>query len=336
VIALLFSLFLIPKASAINADLRVEVTPAERFTFFDRFLRSTVAVQAEDDSLRCSGTLVSSTQVLTSGHCFDPVADKTDMKYHVHLMETQTKISKTIAIKDIQVHPLWLMGRDEILRTNAKLDALYKKLYALTPPQKTCLPGRAKWQKVNLREAYNMARIYANQRPGSTDPCDVAVRKIVKLLEKNSSLLDEKRDGITYTRLGDLALVELAEPVNDDYHRPMKIDFSFIPDPKNNYIALIAGFGMEHEKQKLTSPVNPLSFGLAQFLGSDSEDLMIVGEGAVVCPGDSGGPTALAIGNELILVGVNAGTAGCHVNGGWGRSVILNAHEAWLKPMIKN
>jgi hypothetical protein len=331
-IAVVLSLLIAQSASAVSTDPHFLVGSKDRDKYTELALRSTVAVVATDDSRRCTGTLVSPGQVLTSAHCFDPLPGKADT-FQIYLMNDVFTVAKTVAIKEVHVHPLWVMGRKSIEDFNRQRKNLYAGLGKISlSVSETCPLRGLDWESYELSSYLKDLADFMKKKPAG--PCQKAVQRVGRLLAKNKFVLDKKPMPENETRLGDVAVADLAEEVNDGFHKPMAIDFEYQPEAGDTRIAFVMGFGMTSEKIELAKPINPLNIGYSSIKGAASDDRITIGDGAVICPGDSGGPTAYVKFDQMQLIGINAGTTACNYIGNQSESVSVRAHADWILSIL--
>lgn len=336
VIAFLTALFFLGSLShAISADPNFGISQKDRSKYQELALRSVVAVQAVGDGRRCSGTLISRSQVLTSAHCFDTEPGQPPPTFQIFLMNSPLMVERTITIKQVHVHPLWLISRKSIAIWNASLKKMYTDLKRISKASGESCPLQEKdWESASLRSYLeDSAQLVASSRRPKGS-CAAAVVKIHDLLLKNKTLLDEKDLSDRETGPGDVAIADLNEDIVSDFHRPMEIDFDFEPVPDDNRLAFISGFGVTDERSYFAYPVNSLNVGYTSFRRIVGSDLLEISGSAVLCQGDSGGPTAYVKHGNMILVGVNAGTTGCNYVRNLSHATSVKAHADWLQSKI--
>lgn len=329
-ISLLLSLLISQSTFAISADPAFAMSANDRFKYIVLALRSTVALMPADGGRLCTGTLVSKNMVLTSAHCFDGHA-----KMEVNLMQDAFTVAKTIQIKRTHVHPLWKMGESALAKWNARLEPLYRDIVTISEATpEGCKLREKNWARTDLVKY--LKRIENVKVARGADACEAAVPKLAAVLKRYpAKMLSDKPQDPNGPRPGDIAVVELSESVNDGFHQPMEIDFEFEPTAGDNRIAFISGFGLTSSEQKFERKILPFNQGYAVFQGMTTSDLMRVGESAVVCSGDSGGPTAYVQHGKMILVGVNAATDDCNfAKAKDGLSLSIRSHADWLLSII--
>ncbi len=318
------------QAFAVSADPSFGMSAIERAKYFDQAVRSVVAVHASNHK-RCTGTLVSPTMVLTSAHCFDQQPGEPAATFQILLLNNRSEVTQTIAIKNVNVHPLWLMGRRSIEDANARLNKIEAQvLRVIMSSGDDCPLNHTQFPAKKLIE--NVAMY--NGHKFETPACAAAFAKIRTIAFKNKIYLQTGEGFLKETRAGDLAVAELSEPVRDGFHQPMTIDYDFTPSAMDTRLAFISGLGLVTSEKKFYQPVNPMSFGMTGFGGMVSDDLMEISGSAVICPGDSGGPTSYLKFGKMILAAVNAGTTGCNFRGNLSHAIILRAHADWIQSII--
>jgi hypothetical protein len=324
-----------PISYAISADPNFGVSQKDRLKYQNLALRSVVAVQSIDSSRRCSGTLISPSQVLTSAHCFDTKEGQPPATFQVYLMKTPLLVERTVQVKNVHVHPLWPISRKGIALWNSSLRKMYETLNQISRDSgQDCPIHKNNWENTWLQKYFEMTAEFVASQNRPKDSCAKAILRVHKLLGENRNLLDQNEISLRTTGPGDLAIVDLKESIVSDFYRPMAIDWDFKPLPKDDRLALISGFGPTDEKSEMNYPVNSLNVGYTGFRGMAGSDLLTISGSAVICPGDSGGPTAYVKHDHMILVGVNAGTSGCNFVGGLSHATVVGAHADWLKSII--
>lgn len=327
-------LFAAQSVFAISNDPRFLMSPTERQAYTLMAVRSVVAVESFSPPRLCSGTLVAKNKVLTSAHCFDTENGEVP-EFHVKLMNDALTCKKSIRIKSVEVHPLWLIGRKALADWNSSLYALYSEISQIsTASPMNCRLRTVQWDQADLPVYLtNIEKFEKNLRqPPSV--CQKAVLQIGQVLKKYRHMLDKYLINEKLSRPGDLAVAVLDTPVQDGFHQPMDIDYDYQPSAEDNRIAFISGFGFTAEGQKFEDLPRVLNVGYSSFKGMETEDLMKVFGSAVVCSGDSGGPTAYVQRGRMKLVGVNAATSACDFRKGTGESISIRANASWLRDLL--
>ena len=293
-----------------------------------------VAVESVSPQRLCSGTLIAKNKVLTSAHCFDPVDGQTP-EFRVLLMNDILTVSKSIRVKSVELHPLWLMGRSALEQWNNSLYSLYSEIDRIGAASPAgCGLRTVDWSEADLPVYMQEIEKFEKNLRQKPSACQNAVLKIGAVMKKYRHMLDKFLLSEKLARPGDLAVAELETEVSGGFHKPMDIDFDYEPAPGDNRIAFISGFGFTAQNQKFEELPRVLNVGYSAFHGMKGEEFINVHGSAVICSGDSGGPTAYVQHGRMKLVGVNAATDFCDYRRGKGFSISIRRNADWLREAL--
>lgn len=336
------------EAYAINGQ---EVSP----DLYRKAKPSLATISSTDNSLNCSGVLITRRHILTAGHC---VIGSKDILRVSFFNESGSEL--VMKAKKISINPVWekeLPKYQETLEQKNMYNRLFRRLirdetrlnrdYLENNIEQACKVMKIKQIDVRDGEAIREAEdqierlrnliYHANLRVKDQreirmvcmnwiDEAGEYFRRLAKLNQDGVKLLKEPEIP------GDLAIIELSGKVPGEF-RAMKLEFAKFTPPLGQL--LIAGSGLTANGE-----IGHPRMAMIDLI-VESRDRLLSGVSAVACPGDSGGAVADVDSGEPRLIAINSEvmqddvSKDCQLKESVAVAIKVADYADWIRSVIK-